>query len=62
MDSPREEVHPQGGVWSAVSEATEKWNGVQISEVVAVGHVEEPSDADLRGVTGVGKMQDKAGG
>lgn len=49
-------------MWSTVSEATEKWEEGKISVVVAVDHMEELSDTDLRGVIGSGKTQDKAGG
>lgn len=60
MDSSREEVQPQGGVLHSLR-TSEKRNGVETSEVVAVGRMEELGDADLRGVTGAGRCRTRQG-
>lgn len=55
VDSPREEVQPQEGCGSQFQKP------LKISVAVAVDHLKELSDADLRVVIGMGKIQDKAG-
>lgn len=40
------------------SEATKKWNGLKISEVVGFGHV-EGLGCNLRGLIGAAKVQDQ---
>lgn len=43
-------------MWSTVSEATEKWTGIKISEVVGCGYG-KVLGANLRGLTGAVKVQ-----
>lgn len=51
---------PEKGVIGPWYQKPLRWNGIMISEVVAFGHVEELSNANLRGLIGVAKMQGKA--
>lgn len=51
---------PERGVIGPWYQKPLRWNGILISEVVALGHVEELSDSNLRGLIGVATRQGEA--